>query len=68
MSNQPETGARRPGFLPIETNWFDRLFIAVVIWVALSLLWLRLIEPLWLSIWIATAISAVVGAVIIWRG
>ncbi|MCB1498746.1 MAG: hypothetical protein KDK07_02985 [Bauldia sp.] len=68
MSNQPETGARRPGFLPIETNWFDRLFIAVVIWVALSLLWLRLIEPLGLSIWIATAISAVVGAVIIWRG
>ena len=58
MSNQPETGARRPGFLPIETNWFDRLFIAVVIWVALSLLWLRLIEPLGLSIWIATAISA----------
>ena len=28
---------RRQGFLPIETNWFDRLFISVVIWVALSL-------------------------------
>ena len=29
---------KRPGFLPIETNWFDRLFISVVLWVALSLL------------------------------
>ena len=34
------------GFLPIETNWFDRLFISVVIWVAMSLFWFRFIEPL----------------------
>ena len=34
----------RQGFLPIETNWFDRCFIGVVIWVALNLLWMRFLE------------------------
>jgi len=32
---------KQPGFLPIETNWFDRFFISVVLWVALSLFWFR---------------------------
>ncbi|MFT6878543.1 MAG: putative small integral membrane protein [Granulosicoccus sp.] len=41
------------GFLPIETNWFDRLFISVVIWVALSLFWLKFAEPLGFSVWIS---------------
>lgn len=59
---------KRPGFLPIETNWFDRLFISVVLWVALSLLWLRFLEPLGLSILICVAISVVLAVVIIRRG
>ncbi|MCX7645174.1 MAG: DUF2160 domain-containing protein [Rhodobacteraceae bacterium] len=59
---------RKPGFLPIETNWFDRLFIAVVLWVALSLFWLRFLEPLGLSVWIAAAISVVLGVWIVRRG
>lgn len=59
---------KRPGFLPIETNWFDRLFISVVLWVALSLLWLRFLEPLGLSIWICVAISVVMAVIIIRRG
>lgn len=58
----------RSGFLPIETNWFDRLFISVVIWVAISLFWFRFIEPMGISIWIACFISAVLGAIIIKRG
>jgi predicted small integral membrane protein len=58
----------KPGFLPIETNWFDRCFIAVVIWVALSLVWLRFIEPLGLSIWICVAISVVLGGYIVRKG
>ncbi|MBD9527813.1 MULTISPECIES: DUF2160 family membrane protein [Paracoccus] len=58
----------RTGFLPIETNWFDRLFISVVLWVALSLFWLRFLEPLGLSIWIGVAISVVLAAIIIRRG
>ena len=34
----------RKGFLPILTNWFDRLFIGVIGHVALNLLWLRFLE------------------------
>ena len=42
----PEKKERGPrvGFLPIETNWFDRCFIGVVLWVALNLLWMRFLE------------------------
>lgn len=58
----------RVGFLPIETNWFDRLFISVVIWVALSLFWFRFLEPLGLSIWIGNLIAAVIAAVIVRKG
>ena len=58
----------KPGFLPIQTNWFDRLFISVVIWVALSLFWMRFLEPLGLSIWIAVALSVALGVHIIRKG
>lgn len=57
-----------PGFLPIETNWFDRLFISVVIWVALSLFWFRFVEPLGLSIWISNAIALGLAILIIRKG
>jgi predicted small integral membrane protein len=68
MASDSEYYEKQPGFLPIETNWFDRLFISVVIWVALSLLWMRFIEPFGLSVWFAVAISAALGAYIIWKG
>ncbi len=58
----------RSGFLPIVTNGFDRGFIAVVLFVAISLLWMRFLEPLGLSIYIACAISLVLGIIIIKRG
>ncbi len=58
----------KPGFLPIETNWFDRLFISIVIWVALSLFWFRFIEPVGLSIWISNAIALAVAVIIISKG
>ncbi|MFV0382565.1 DUF2160 family membrane protein [Paracoccus sp. (in: a-proteobacteria)] len=58
----------RKGFLPIQTNWFDRLFISLVLWVALSLLWLRFLEPVGLSIWISVAISVALAVIIIRRG
>ncbi|MGB0658928.1 MAG: DUF2160 family membrane protein [Mangrovicoccus sp.] len=59
---------KKPGFLPIETNWFDRLFISVVIWIALSLLWFRFIEPLGASIWISNSIALALAVVIIKKG
>ena len=59
---------KKRGFLPIETNGFDRLFISVVIWVALSLLWFRFIEPLGPSIWISNVIALALAALIITKG
>ena len=32
------------GFLPIKTNWFDRLFIGVITFIAIQLVWMRFIE------------------------
>ena len=60
--------AEKSGFLPIETNWFDRLFISVVIWVAMSLFWFRFIEPLGPSIWISNAIALGLAVWIIRKG
>jgi predicted small integral membrane protein len=68
MSNETDYEEPKPGFLPIETNWFDRLFISLVIWVFVSLFWLRFIEPLGLSIWISTALCVALGAYIIRKG
>ena len=64
----PDPVEEKRGFLPIETNWFDRLFISVVIWVALSLFWFRFIEPLGLTIWISNAIAFVLAVLIIRKG
>lgn len=64
----PAVSLPKAGFLPIETNWFDRLFISVVIWVALSLFWFRFVEPLGLSIWISNAIALALAVLIITKG
>ena len=66
--NEAATPGIRQGFLPIETNWFDRVFISVVLWVALSLFWFRFLEPLGLSIWLCTAISLIAAIYIIRKG
>lgn len=68
MSEEPTEKHHTSGFLPIETNWFDRLFIAVVVWIAISLFWLRFIEPLGLSLWISTALCVVLGFIIVKKG
>ena len=58
----------RRGFLPIETNTFDRVFISVVLLIAIHLLWMRFLEPMGLSLWIATIISIALGVLIVKRG
>ncbi len=58
----------RQGFLPIETNAFDRCFISVVIWVAMSLFWFRFLEPMGLSIWISNAIALALAVFIVRKG
>ena len=55
------------GFLPIRTNLFDRIFIGVVIFVAIHLFWMRFLE-VHISLYAATAISLVVGWIIARRG
>jgi predicted small integral membrane protein len=60
-------GTARTGFLPFHTNAFDRVFISVVVFVALHLLWMRFLEAE-LSLYFATALSVVLGWFIIARG
>jgi predicted small integral membrane protein len=57
----------RQGFLPIETNTFDRVFISVVLFVAISLLWMRFVEA-YLPLWISTVISVGLGVWIVRKG
>lgn len=60
-------GRVRRGFLPIVTNWFDRLFISVVIWVALSLLWMRFVEHA-IPLWVCNVLALALAALIVTRG
>lgn len=66
----PDVTKRRErpvGFLPINTNGFDRGFIAVVVFIAIHLLWMRFLEPS-LTLYPATVLSVIVGWLIITRG
>lgn len=60
--------ATRQGFLPIPTNTFDRCFISVVIFIAISLLWMRFLEPLGAPLWISTVICLVLAIWIVRKG
>ena len=58
---------RKDGFLPIRTNTFDRIFISVILFVAIELLWMRFLEYA-LPLWIATVLSVLIGQWIIRKG
>lgn len=58
----------RQGFLPFATNTFDRYFISVIVFVAVHLLYMRLIEPLGAPLWLATILTVVLGFIIVRRG
>jgi len=57
----------RQGFLPIDTNAFDRVFISIILFVAINLFWMRFLEQ-YASLYIATAISIALGVLIVSRG
>jgi predicted small integral membrane protein len=59
---------RGRGFLPIETNAFDRGFISVVLFIAISLLWMRFLEPLGLPLWISTLLCLALSVLIVRKG
>jgi predicted small integral membrane protein len=66
MANDTRPRARR-GFLPIETNAFDRVFIGTVVFIAIHLLWMRFLEAA-LPLYVATALSVIIGWLIVRRG
>jgi predicted small integral membrane protein len=59
--------APRPSFLPFPTNTFDRVFVSVVVMVALHLFWMRFVEA-YLPLEVVTAISLGVGYLIVRYG
>ncbi len=58
---------RIKGFLPIKTNWFDRLFIGTISFVAIQLFWMRFIE-IYASINIAIVLGVFWIIYVIWKG
>ena len=57
----------KKGFLPIKTNWFDRLFIGVISYIALQLLWMRFIEN-FISINVSVGLGLIFIFLIVWKG
>ena len=58
---------KKRGFIPINTNWFDRLFIGVISYVALQLFWMRFLES-FLSINVGIVLGVVWIIYVIWKG
>jgi len=57
----------RRGFLPIVTNWFDRVFVGLYLFVALELLWMRFLEQS-ISLVVCHVLAVALGVLIVWRG
>lgn len=57
----------RRGFLPIETNKFDRVFISVILWIGISLLWMRFLEAM-IPLWVSTALCLILAILIVRKG
>ncbi len=58
---------RRTGFLPIRTNWFDRLFVGIYLFVALELFWMRFLEQS-IPLTVCHVLAIALGVLIVWRG
>ena len=58
---------KRRGFLPFDTNPFDRVFVSVILTVAVHLLWMRFLEED-ITLTVATVLMLFVSAVIFVRG
>ena len=57
----------RRGFLPITTNTFDRVFISVILFIGISLLWMRFLE--WaIPLWVSTVLCFILAVFIIRKG
>ena len=57
----------RRGFLPIVTNWFDRIFVGIYLFVALELIWMRFLEQS-IPLAVCHVLAVVLGVLIVWKG
>jgi predicted small integral membrane protein len=57
----------RIGFLPIKTNWFDRVFVGIYLFVALELFWMRFLEQS-IPLTACHVLAIALGVLIVWRG
>jgi len=72
----PKRDSVRRGFLPITTNTFDRVFISIVVFIAINLIWMRFLErpspdglfPFGLPLEIASVIWFIIAFLIIRYG
>jgi predicted small integral membrane protein len=62
-----EQKPERAGFLPIVTNWFDRVFVSIYLWVALELFWMRFLEQS-IPLTVCHVLAVALGVLIVWRG
>ena len=58
---------KKKGFIPLNTNCGDRLFIGVISYIALQLFWMRVMES-FISINFAMGIGIVWIIYVIWKG
>ena len=58
---------KKKGFIPLNTNWFDRLFIGVISYIALQLIWMRFLESI-VSLNFAIGIGILWIIFVIWKG
>lgn len=64
---QANTRRERVGFLPVKTNWFDRVFVGIYLFVALELFWMRFLEQS-ISLIACHVLAIALGVLIVWRG
>jgi predicted small integral membrane protein len=57
----------RTGFLPITTNWFDRVFVGIYLFVALELFWMRFLEQS-IPLMVCHVLAIALAVLIVWRG
>ena len=57
----------RRGFLPIVTNWFDRIFVGIYLFVALELFWMRFLEQS-IPLTVCHVLAVALGVLIVWKG
>jgi predicted small integral membrane protein len=58
---------KRRGFLPFDSNPFDRVFVSIILTVAIHLLWMRFLEE-HITLTLATILTLILSALIFTRG